>query len=81
MIYISTPGFFLWALDAATGRPLENWGTTPVPLKDFPKSDFPTQRVYGAKERPQLRLLTCGGAYDGDEYTDNVIVFASLRQA
>ncbi len=38
VIYISTPGFFLWALDARTGRPLENWGTTPVPLKDFPKS-------------------------------------------
>ena len=37
VIYISTPGFFLWALDARTGRPLENWGT-PVPLKDFPKS-------------------------------------------
>src|SRR4029453_10804746 len=38
VIYISTPGFFLWALDAKTGRPLENWGTTPVPLKDFPRS-------------------------------------------
>ena len=38
VIYISTPGFFLWALDARTGRPLENWGGTPVPLKDFPKS-------------------------------------------
>ena len=38
VIYISTPGFFLWALDARTGRPLENWGGAPVPLKDFPKS-------------------------------------------
>jgi len=38
IIYISTPGFFLWALDAETGRPLDNWGTTPVPLKNFPKS-------------------------------------------
>ena len=38
VIYISTPGFFLWALDARTGRPLENWGTTPVPLKDFPRT-------------------------------------------
>jgi quinoprotein glucose dehydrogenase len=37
VIYISTPGFFLWALDARTGRPLENWGR-PVPLKDFPRS-------------------------------------------
>ncbi len=38
VIYISTPAFFLWALDAETGRPLENWGDAPVPLKDFPKS-------------------------------------------
>ena len=38
VIYISTPGFFLWALDAKTGRPLENWGTTPVPLAEFPKN-------------------------------------------
>jgi glucose dehydrogenase len=38
VIYISTPGFFLWALDARTGRPLENWGGPAVPLKDFPKS-------------------------------------------
>jgi quinoprotein glucose dehydrogenase len=38
VIYVSTPGFFLWALDARTGRPLENWGGAQVPLKDFPKS-------------------------------------------
>jgi len=34
VIYITTPGFFLWALDAKTGRPLESWGE-PVPLDDF----------------------------------------------
>ena len=34
VIYLTTPGFFLWALDAKTGRPLENWGT-PVPMQDF----------------------------------------------
>jgi quinoprotein glucose dehydrogenase len=38
VIYISTPGFFLWALDARTGQPLQNWGGAPVPLKDFPRS-------------------------------------------
>src|SRR5690606_29502803 len=26
VIYITSPGFFLTALDAKTGRPLENWG-------------------------------------------------------
>ncbi len=34
VIYISTPGFFLHALDARTGRPLENWGST-VPVEGF----------------------------------------------
>ena len=34
VIYITTPAFFLWALDAETGRPLENWGTQ-VPLEPF----------------------------------------------
>jgi glucose dehydrogenase len=34
VIYITTPGFFLWALDAKTGRPLESWGE-PVPLDSF----------------------------------------------
>ena len=34
VIYITTPAFFLWALDAKTGRPLEDWGG-PVPLEGF----------------------------------------------
>ena len=34
VIYITSPAFFLWALDAKTGRPLEDWGA-PVPLDDF----------------------------------------------
>ena len=34
VIYIITPGFFLHALDARTGRPLENWGS-PVPVEGF----------------------------------------------
>ncbi|MGQ0735042.1 MAG: outer membrane protein assembly factor BamB family protein [Acidobacteriota bacterium] len=37
VIYISTPAFFLWALDAKTGRPLENWGSK-VPLPGWPAS-------------------------------------------
>ncbi|MCH2459879.1 MAG: PQQ-binding-like beta-propeller repeat protein, partial [Gemmatimonadetes bacterium] len=34
VVYITTPGFFLWALDAETGRPLENWGE-PIPIEGF----------------------------------------------
>ena len=37
VIYYVSPGFFLHALDAKTGLPLENFGS-PVPLDGFPKS-------------------------------------------
>jgi quinoprotein glucose dehydrogenase len=37
VVYITTPGFFLFALDANTGQPLENWGR-PVNLGSFPKT-------------------------------------------
>ena len=37
VIYLTTPAYFLWALDAKTGRPLENWAT-PVPLEDFSRT-------------------------------------------
>ena len=37
VIYIISPAFFLHALDARTGRPLENWGN-PVPLPGFPQT-------------------------------------------
>jgi hypothetical protein len=45
----------------------------------FAKSAFPDRRVYAAASRPELRLITCGGAYhDGTGYTGNVVVFAHL---
>ena len=34
VIYITTPGFFLHALDARSGQPLENWGKA-VPVEGF----------------------------------------------
>ena len=37
VIFVTSPAFFLWALDAQTGRPLENWGR-PIPLDGFPRS-------------------------------------------
>lgn len=42
------------------------------------KAEFPTDEVYGAVPDAQLRLITCGGAFDADtgHYTDNLIVFA-----
>jgi quinoprotein glucose dehydrogenase len=34
VIFFTSPAFFLWALDAKTGLPLEGWGQ-PVPLGEF----------------------------------------------
>jgi hypothetical protein len=42
------------------------------------KSDFPAAEVYAPTSGAELRLITCGGAFDRsrDSYEDNVIVFA-----
>jgi sortase (surface protein transpeptidase) len=46
------------------------------------KSTFPTAEVYSNVPRPELRLITCAGAFDSSigHYTDNLIVFASLAE-
>ncbi|MFD5946275.1 class F sortase [Streptomyces collinus] len=50
-------------------------------VRTVPKTDFPADDVYGDVDRPELRLITCGGARTGDGYADNVIVFATLNGA
>ncbi|GAA3053729.1 hypothetical protein GCM10017562_17360 [Streptomyces roseofulvus] len=48
-------------------------------VRTYPKSAFPDKEVYGSTSRPELRLLTCGGAYDrGSGYDANIVVFAHL---
>jgi sortase family protein len=44
------------------------------------KDAFPTDRVYAATDDPELRLITCGGAFDRTvgHYVDNWIVWARL---
>jgi glucose dehydrogenase len=37
VVFVTTPGFFLHALDAKTGKPIEGWGGS-VPVAGFPKS-------------------------------------------
>lgn len=63
---------------------LEN-GTTATfavdAVRTVAKADFPADAVYGDVDRPELRLITCGGARTGDGYLDNVIVFATLSSA
>jgi sortase (surface protein transpeptidase) len=50
-------------------------------VEQYDKRRFPTAEVYYPTLRPRLRLVTCGGVFDrsAKHYTDNVIVFASLR--
>ncbi|TMU90295.1 class F sortase [Streptomyces sp. DASNCL29] len=49
-------------------------------VKTFKKDAFPDKQVYGDTPNAQLRLITCGGAYDhtAKDYTANVVVFAHL---
>ncbi|KUN17347.1 peptidase C60 sortase A and B [Streptomyces antibioticus] len=47
-------------------------------VRTVAKADFPTDEVYGDVDRPELRLITCGGPRTGDGYADNVIVFAAV---
>jgi LPXTG-site transpeptidase (sortase) family protein len=44
------------------------------------KNTFPTDAVYGNTPDPELRLITCGGAFDAStgHYLDNFIVYAKL---
>ena len=46
----------------------------------YPKDEFPTEAVYGPTSGPELRLVTCGGAFDRSarSYDDNVVVDAAL---
>jgi len=49
-------------------------------VETFPKTSFPTDRVFEETDRPRLVLVTCGGTWVGGDigYSDNVIVFATL---
>ncbi|WP_207219177.1 class F sortase [Pengzhenrongella frigida] len=50
-------------------------------VESYAKAEFPTSRVYGnTTNRAELRLITCGGAFDRatGHYVDNVIAFGHL---
>jgi LPXTG-site transpeptidase (sortase) family protein len=42
------------------------------------KAHFPTRRVYGEVPFAALRLITCGGDFEGHSYTGNTIVYGHL---
>ncbi|WP_308272133.1 class F sortase [Kitasatospora sp. SUK 42] len=52
-------------------------------VQAFAKDAFPDQKVYGNTPDAQLRLITCGGAYDRQkkDYVENVVVFAHLESS
>jgi len=49
-----------------------------VEVGRYPKDAFPTARVYGPTPDPELRLITCSGAFDSRQrsYVDNTVVYA-----
>ena len=63
VIYVTSPAFFLWALDAKTGRPLEDWGTS-VPLTGF--SDTGAIDLIPPLVSDWGRWQDRGGSYDAD---------------
>jgi hypothetical protein len=46
----------------------------------YSKDRFPTLEVYGNTDSAQLRLITCGGAFDSNShhYEGNIVAFATL---
>jgi len=51
---------------------------TAYKVERYAKADFPTELVYGNTDGPELRLITCGGAFDrgSGHYVDNVVAYA-----
>ena len=49
-------------------------------VAEYPKTQFPSQLVYGTTSYPSLRLITCGGSFDpaARSYRDNTVVYATL---
>ena len=48
-------------------------------VQRYLKSHFPTQAVYGPTPDPELRLITCGGAFDAatGHYLSNIVIYAT----
>ncbi len=53
---------------------------TVTSVRMYSKDEFPTAAVYGPVPDAELRLITCGGIFDGSlgSYLSDVVVFARL---
>ncbi len=49
-------------------------------VAEYPKQQFPAQRVYGSNGSSALQLVTCGGVFDHQtgSYLSNIVVYTSL---
>ena len=49
-------------------------------VAEFPKAQFPADKIFSDLDYPGLRLITCGGAFDSNtgHYLDNTIVFGHM---
>ena len=80
------PGVFFRLGGLASGDPVyirRSDGSTVefrvTAVKTYLKDHFPTEAVYGATPDAELRLITCGGAFDSatGHYLSNVVVYAT----
>jgi hypothetical protein len=88
--YHRVPGVFVRLRDLKAGAEAivhRTDGTTAIftiyRVDHYPKSSFPTDKVYGDTTEPELRLITCGGEFDqaARQYTDNVVAYGKLARA
>lgn len=83
--YGGVPGVFARLGDLRPGDPVTvrrsdgaEVAFTVYRVDRYPKSDFPSDAVYGNTPGAELRLITCGGAFDAltGHYRDNVVAYA-----
>ena len=48
-------------------------------VEEYPKATFPISAVFGPVPGAQLRVVTCGGAFDSQtrHYLSNIVVYAT----
>jgi hypothetical protein len=51
-----------------------------IRVAEYRKTRFPTDEVYGSTDGAELRMITCGGRFDGNthSYENNIVVFARM---
>ncbi|HSH76610.1 MAG TPA: PQQ-binding-like beta-propeller repeat protein, partial [Longimicrobiales bacterium] len=66
VVFVTSPAFFLWALDAETGKPLESWGA-PVGIDSFSRTGVVDLIPHLVGDWPRWQdFIADGGTYDPD---------------